>query len=273
MSFSFSFILLTMCRNLITKLRETVLNQYLPFDAHVTFHVIVAYTAFFFMFLHVFGYCFIFYEVSTQPAEFLCIFREVSLSPTFLPKFHYWLFGTLPGATGVLLIAVICVMYIFAQPLVRTYIFNAFWVSHKLFYLLYVLTLLHGCVRLLQEPNFSYYFAGPAILFTLDKIVSLSRRKRELTILRMEQLPSDITYIEFKRPANFEYKSGQWVRLACTALGKEEYHSLTLTSAPHENTLSVYILACGPWSWNLRRLADQQNQDTNPYPKVNTPGV
>jgi len=49
MSFSFSFILLTMCRNLITKLRETVLNQYLPFDAHVTFHVIVAYTAFFFM--------------------------------------------------------------------------------------------------------------------------------------------------------------------------------------------------------------------------------
>ncbi|KAI0214791.1 Dual oxidase [Lamellibrachia satsuma] len=97
MSFSFSFILLTMCRNLITKLRETVLNQYLPFDAHVTFHVIVAYTAFFFMFLHVFGYCLIFYEVSTQPAEFLCIFREVSLSPTFLPKFHYWLFGTLPG--------------------------------------------------------------------------------------------------------------------------------------------------------------------------------
>ena len=94
------------------------------------------------------------------------------------------------GATGVLLIAVICIMYIFAQPIVRTYIFNAFWVSHKLFYLLYVLILLHGCVRLLQEPNFSYYFAGPAILFTLDKIVSLSRRKRELTILRMEQLPS-----------------------------------------------------------------------------------
>ena len=94
------------------------------------------------------------------------------------------------GATGVLLIAVICIMYIFAQPIVRTYIFNTFWVSHKLFYLLYVLILLHGCVRLFQEPNFSYYFAGPTILFTLDKIVSLSRRKRELTILRMEQLPS-----------------------------------------------------------------------------------
>ncbi|KAI0214789.1 Dual oxidase 2, partial [Lamellibrachia satsuma] len=172
------------------------------------------------------------------------------------------------GATGVLLIAVICIMYIFAQPIVRAYIFNAFWVSHKLFYLLYVLILLHGCVRLFQEPNFSYYFAGPAILFTLDKIVSLSRRKRELTILRMKQLPSDITYLEFRRPANFEYKSGQWVRLACTALGKEEYHSLTLASAPHENTLSVYVMACGPWSWNLKRLTASQNQSEDPYPKI-----
>ena len=78
----------------------------------------------------------------------------------------------------------------------------------------------------------------------------------------------DIAYLEFKRPANFEYKSGQWVRLACTALGKEEYHSLTLTSAPHENTLSVYVLDCGPWTSNLRKLCDPENQRGEAFPKV-----
>jgi len=45
MSFTFSLLLLTMCRNIITRLRETVLNLYIPFDFHVEFHKIVAYTA------------------------------------------------------------------------------------------------------------------------------------------------------------------------------------------------------------------------------------
>jgi len=45
MSFTFSLLLLTMCRNIITKLRETVLNLYIPFDSHVEFHKIVAYAA------------------------------------------------------------------------------------------------------------------------------------------------------------------------------------------------------------------------------------
>lgn len=37
-SFMYSYILLTMCRNLITFLRETFLNRYIPFDAAVDFH-------------------------------------------------------------------------------------------------------------------------------------------------------------------------------------------------------------------------------------------
>jgi len=45
MSFTFSLLLLTMCRNIITCLRETVFNLYIPFDSHVEFHKIVAYTA------------------------------------------------------------------------------------------------------------------------------------------------------------------------------------------------------------------------------------
>lgn len=41
----YSYILLTMCRNLITVLRETFLNHYIPFDAAVDFHRWIAMAA------------------------------------------------------------------------------------------------------------------------------------------------------------------------------------------------------------------------------------
>ena len=44
-SFLFPYMLLTVCRNLITLLRETFLNRYIPFDAAIDFHRFMAMTA------------------------------------------------------------------------------------------------------------------------------------------------------------------------------------------------------------------------------------
>lgn len=44
-SFLLPYILLTVCRNLITLLRETFLNRYIPFDAAIDLHRIMAMTA------------------------------------------------------------------------------------------------------------------------------------------------------------------------------------------------------------------------------------
>ena len=79
---------------------------------------------------------------------------------------------------------------------------------------------------------------------------------------------SDVIVLEFKRPSNFEYRSGQWIRLACEPLGSGEYHSLTLTSAPHEDTLSVHVRAVGPWTENLRKVFDPDLLNGTQYPKV-----
>ena len=48
LSFCYSLLLLTMCRNLITKIREIPIHQYIPLDSHVQFHKIVALTGLFF---------------------------------------------------------------------------------------------------------------------------------------------------------------------------------------------------------------------------------
>ena len=88
-------------------------------------------------------------------------------------------------------------------------------------------------------------------------------------------LPSSgVTHLEFQRPQGFEYKSGQWVRIACLALGTNEYHPFTLTSAPHEETLSLHIRAAGPWTTRLREIYSPPTGDScAKYPKVPTIGT
>lgn len=78
-----------------------------------------------------------------------------------------------------------------------------------------------------------------------------------------------VTHLEFKRPQGFVYRSGQWVRIACLMLGTDEYHPFTLTSAPHEETLSLHIRAVGPWTSHLRELYTEDNLvELGAHPKV-----
>lgn len=268
MSFTFSILLLTMCRNLITWLRGTFLNLYVPFDSHVAFHKVVAWTALFFTGLHVIGYGFNFYHLATQPTSHLCIFDSIVLRAEFEPTFNFWFFGNMTGFTGVLLVVCICIIYVYATQTARRLIFNGFWLTHKLIVVMYILTILHGASTIVQKPMFFVYFIGPAIIFTVDKMISMSRKKTELNVIRADKLPSDITYIEFKRPANFDYQSGQWVRIACLTHGANEYHPFTLTSAPHEDTLSLHIRALGPWTWNIRQEFDPENHRDGSYPPL-----
>ena len=98
MMFTYSILLLTMARNFITFLRETPFNQYVPFDAAVSFHKIIALTALFFTIMHCIGHGINFYHIATQTANDLtCLFREVFHRTHTLPKFSYWLFLTATG--------------------------------------------------------------------------------------------------------------------------------------------------------------------------------
>lgn len=157
--------------------------------------------------------------------------------------------------------------------------------------------IIHGSYALIQQPRFYIYFVIPALIYSADKLLSLSRKKVEISVVKAELLPSgtttslatwprlfaraagaaameeppphnvstltkspspsplpDVTHLRFQRPLDFDYKSGQWVRIACVALGTTEYHPFTLTSAPHEDTLSLHIRAVGPWTTRLREL-------------------
>eukprot|EP00076_Gallus_gallus_P015519 XP_015134571.1 dual oxidase 2 [Gallus gallus] len=256
-SFMYSYILLTMCRNLITVLRETFLNRYIPFDAAVDFHRWIAMAALIFSVLHTAGHLVNVYIFSVTPLSVLsCLFSSVFMNDgSQLPqKYYWWFFQTIPGMTGVLLLIILAVMYVFATHHFRRVSFQAFWITHHLYVLLYVLVIIHGSYALIQQPRFHIYFIIPALIYGADKLLSLSRKKVEISVVKAELLPSGVTHLRFQRPQDFDYKSGQWVRIACMALGTTEYHPFTLTSAPHEDTLSLHIRAVGPWTTRLREL-------------------
>jgi len=277
MSWCYSILLLTVCRNLITKMKEWAFNQYIPLDSNLVFHKICACTALFFSVLHSCGHLVNFYHVGTQPLEHLhCLSKEFSFSSDRKPDIAYWLFQTLPGSSGVALWSIMCSIFIYAHPLVRKRAFNFFWKVHQLYVILYFLTCIHGLARITGDPKFWVFFIIPGIIYAFDKIVTVRTAYMELDILETVLLPSDVIKVKFYRPPNMKVLSGQWIRFTCTQIEPEEYHSFTLTSAPHEDFLSVHIKAIGPWTWKLRNTFDKsindKEEDKDNPPKIRIEG-
>ena len=269
MMFTYSVLLLTMARNFITYLRETIFNNYIPFDSYISFHKIVALTALVFTICHGIGHGINFYHISTQTANDLtCIFREVYHRSHTLPQFTYWLFLTMTGFSAFVLTLVTVIIFVFATQYARRYTYQAFWITHHFYIGFYILMFLHGSGRLVQDPLFGNFFLGPGIIFVIDQIISVSRRKQELAVIRADILPSLVVGIYFKRPHSFDYKAGQWVKIASSAQNPGEFHSFTISSAPHEDYLSLHIRAVGPWTYNFRDHYNPARLRGLPYPKV-----
>lgn len=167
LSFCFSLLLLTMCRNLITKIREMPIHQYIPLDSHVQFHKIISLTGLFFssksstddlwfdlrgffsIVVHTIGHCINFYHVSTQPVEHLrCLTKELQFESDAKPTFSYWIFGTITGLTGVLLVLVVSIIFIFAHPRIRQKAYSYFWTTHSLYIAMYILMFIHGLAKI-----------------------------------------------------------------------------------------------------------------------------
>merc|ERR1712136_386128 len=270
-SFNYSFIMLTMCRNLITAARESFLKHLIPFDAAVSFHKQVAWTALTLAVIHAFGHLVNFWHFSVHPLPVLaCLFPSIFQDDhtDLPPTIGYFFFQTVIGLTGIGLVLTLSIIYVFASRYSRQYCFRYFYITHHLYSVLFALVIFHGSLGIIQTPVFHFYLVVPLVIFVVDKMVTLSRNKVDTPILKAEILPSNVTGIYFKKPAGFEYRSGQWIRFACPELGSNEYHPFTLTSSPREDFLSCHVRAVGPWTTNLRELYSNAIHQNLPLPNV-----
>ncbi|XP_055864170.1 dual oxidase 2-like [Biomphalaria glabrata] len=266
---TYASLLVTMSQNTLTFLRETFLHRFIPFDNAHDMHLYIAFLAIMFTAIHCIGHLINFYHISTQPSSDLnCYFTEYFRPTHVLASFKYWTYHTITGLTGVALVLVLVVLYVFATPFARRNVFKYFRATHNLYILVYILIFLHGHQRLVQVPLWPNFFLGPLILFVIDKLVSVSRNKVLLIVSRATLLPSGVISLHIKKPLSFNYQSGQWVRVACPVLGEGEYHPFTLTSAPHEGFISLHIRAVGPWTTNFHQLFDPNVTTKSNIPKI-----
>ncbi|XP_076380631.1 dual oxidase 1 isoform X2 [Megalopta genalis] len=271
--FTYSTLLITMCNNTITLLRDTILQLYIPFESMIEMHKYIACCGLVFTVLHVIGHGFNFYHISTQSADDLtCLFPNYFHATHELPKFHYWSFQTITGLSGILLTIITALIYLCTLPNVRRLLYNWFRLTHSLYPVFYVLIIIHGAGRLVQEPHFHYFFLGPLTLFIFDKIITVTRKTIEIPILKADILPSDVVCIVFSKPQNFNYKSGQWIRIACPTLQTNEYHPFTLSSAPHESNLTVHIRTVGSWTTKIRTRLDPTIKFDQRLPMIHIDG-
>ncbi|KAG6334889.1 hypothetical protein ID866_4198 [Astraeus odoratus] len=143
------FILLPVCRNLISLLRQTPLNQFIPFDKNITFHKATAWSIVVFTFIHIAAHMRNFQLLAwsdpnaTTTGQRILVFLQAN-------------FTTGPGATGWIMTACLGIMVWFAMEKRRRANFEKFWYSHHLFVIFFFAWQLHGMWCMIQPDRQPY---------------------------------------------------------------------------------------------------------------------
>jgi NADPH oxidase 2 len=140
------FILIPVCRNFISLLRRTPLNEFIPFDKNITFHKATAWAIVFWTCVHIAAHMVNFTRLAfadpdaNTPGKRFVVFLEAN-------------FITGPGATGWVMTACLFIMVYFAVEKRRRAHFERFWYSHHLFIPFFLSWQLHGMFCMIQPDR------------------------------------------------------------------------------------------------------------------------
>lgn len=233
-----AIILLSMLRHTLTFLRHTPVGPYLPLDRSITFHKIVGHVAFTLAVIHVGGYITT-YEQMVDPDFFT---RELIYGELIKSRV---------GWTGLSLFAIFLVVWAFSLEFVRRKgWFEAFYITHRLFWLFFPFFILH-------VPEFWIWVVVPGVLFLGEQVVRQIRGSKSAELDVMEELPSDVTRMVLRRPDWFDYQAGEYVFVKHPKISRREWHPFTVTSNPEDaETLELHVRSVGTWTGRLRDLAE-----------------
>ncbi|KAF7836832.1 respiratory burst oxidase-like protein E [Senna tora] len=264
-----ALILLPVCRNTLTWLRSTRARSFVPFDDNINFHKIIAFAIAIGVFVHVGNHlaCDFPLLVNSSPEKFALISSYFhNKKPTYKS-----LIISVEGLTGISMVAFMAISFTLAThhfrrnavrlppPFNRLTGFNAFWYSHHLLGLVYVLLFVHGyCLYLTHrwyQKTTWMYISVPLLLYTAERTLRTCRSKHySVKILKVSILPGDVLSLIMSKPNGFKYKSGQYIFLQCPKISPFEWHPFSITSAPGDDYLSVHIRTVGDWTQELKQL-------------------
>uniref|UniRef100_A0A6N2JX03 Uncharacterized protein n=1 Tax=Salix viminalis TaxID=40686 RepID=A0A6N2JX03_SALVM len=271
LKFNMALILLPVCRNTITWLRNrTKLGVAVPFDDNLNFHKVIAVGIAIGIGLH-------------AGAHLTCDFPRLihateeeyePMKPYFgdeQPENYWWFVKGVEGITGIVMIVLMAIAFTLAtpwfrrsrlnlpKPLKKLTGFNAFWYSHHLFVIVYTLLVVHGVYLYLTKTWYQkttwMYLAVPVILYACERLIRAFRSSiRAVKILKVAIYPGNVLALHMSKPQGFKYKSGQYMFVNCAAVSPFEWHPFSITSAPGDDHLSVHIRTLGDWTRQLKTV-------------------
>ena len=79
-------------------------------------------------------------------------------------------------------------------------------------------------------------------------------------IASLELMADDIVKVSFVKPDGFQYNAGQFVQIAFPDLGLYAFHPISISSSPHESSVTLHVRGLGSWSNKLVELAQVKDE-------------
>jgi predicted ferric reductase/Ca2+-binding EF-hand superfamily protein len=233
LDFNGALILLPMARRILTRVRATWVGRVFPVDDAIDIHRLLGHTLFALAVAH--------------SAAFVAVYAE-GHAPS--PVWH--VVETSRGWTGLALLAVFIVMWVFSLSFIRrTSKFELFYFTHLLYVVWFVLAVVHAA-------SFLFWAGVPLLGFLVEQVWRLRRRGPSSTVVSSQALRSGVTRLEIARPTGFAFGPGDYVFLRIPRIARNEWHPFTISSAPERDTLSFHVRSLGNWTGALRRLAETE---------------
>ncbi|KAH7283644.1 hypothetical protein KP509_34G017700 [Ceratopteris richardii] len=266
-----AIILLPVCRNTITLLRNAKLGSIIPFDDNLNFHKTIAVAIALGVIVH-------------GGVHLACDFPRILHAPDKkwnliagdfkYKRPDYWFFvRSTEGVTGVIMVVLMIVAFTLATrwfrrnlvkshlpgPLQRLAGFNAFWFSHHLFIIVYICLFIHGICLFLTHTWYKkttwMYLCLPILIYMGERCLRFFRSGTTgMKIMKVAVYPGNVLTLHMNKPQGFKYKSGQYVFLQCPDISPFEWHPFSITSAPADDYISVHIRTSGDWTQELKRI-------------------
>lgn len=270
LKFNMALILLPVCRNTITYLRSTKLSCFVPFDDNINFHKTVAAAIVIGIILHagnhlVCDFPKLIHANDTNYRSYLM--NDFGPSK---PQYIDLVKGT-EGLTGIIMVILMAIAFTlatrwfrrslvkFPKPFDRLTGFNAFWYSHHLLVIVYIILIIHGTFLYLVHKWYSkttwMYVAVPVLLYAGERTLRFFRSGLyTVRLLKVAIYPGNVLTLQMSKPPQFRYKSGQYMFVQCPAVSPFEWHPFSITSAPGDDYLSIHIRQLGDWTQELKRV-------------------
>ncbi|GAM28538.1 hypothetical protein SAMD00019534_117140, partial [Acytostelium subglobosum LB1] len=240
-------ILLPVLSNVMTWLRGTWINNYIPIDRYISLHKLCASGLIIGSLAHCGAHFYNYYTLSSTPGEHLAEHGFPDYTPSTL-------FTSFPAITGFLMTLIMIVIVITSIESIRRPHFELFYYTHHLFIILFILLIFHGYTRQLKsEPTTYLWVTAPFVIYIVERAYRIVRGSRSVILHLAKQHPSKVLELRMKKD-NFKFKPGQFIYLNCPSLTRNEWHPFTITSSPDESFISVHINIVGNWTGRLYKL-------------------